>query len=134
MAVATAFTNVGAAIVTNRIIQSGTAPKYIGWGTGSTTAAVLDTVLGAEAAPTSSTRVAANESRTTTTVTNDTYTLTGAGATITAGGTLAIQEAGAFDAATGGNLLIRGTFATVNVVINDSIAFTFNLKIAANVV
>jgi hypothetical protein len=41
----TAFTNAGTAIATNRFIQAGTAPKNIGWGIGTTTAAVTQTAL-----------------------------------------------------------------------------------------
>lgn len=122
----TVFTNAGAAIVTNRIIQAGTAPKNIGWGTGTNAAAVGDTALQTEAAPTTSGgRTVGTESRTTVTNTNDNYQVTG---TVTAGSTLAITEAGLFDAVSSGNLLIRSVFSAVNVVSGDSIAFTFGLK------
>jgi len=122
----TAFTNAGAAIVTNRIIQAGTAPKNIGWGTGTTTAAVSQTALVTEAAPTTSGgRTVGTESRTTITNSNDNYQVTG---TVTAGSSLAITEAGLFDAVSSGNMLIRGDFSAVNVVSGDSIAFTFGLK------
>lgn len=123
---ATVFTNAGAAIVTNRITQAGTAPKNIGWGTGTTTAAVSQTALVTEAAPTTAGgRTVGTESRTTTTNTNDTYTVAG---TVTAGSSLAITEAGLFDATSSGNMLIRGDFSAVNVVSGDSISFTVNLK------
>lgn len=123
---ATVFTNAGAAIVTNRMIQAGTAPKNIGWGTGTTAAAVGDTALVAEAAPTTSGgRTVGTESRTTVTNTNDNYQVTG---TVTAGSTLAITEAGLFDAVTAGNCLIRSVFSAINVASGDSIAFTFGLK------
>lgn len=122
--------NAGVAILTNRIIQAGTAPKNIGWGTGTTTPAVTDTALQTEAAPTTAGgRTVGTESRTTTTATNDTYTVTG---TVTAGGTLAITEYGQFDNVTAGNMLIHAVFSAVNVVLGDSIAFTSNLKIAAS--
>lgn len=132
VALATAITNAGTAILTNRIIQAGTAAKNIGWGTGTTTAAVTQTALVTEAAPTTAGgRTVGTESRTTTTVTNDTYTVTG---TITAGGTLAITELATFDAVSTGNMLVRGDFSAVNVVSGDSIAATVNVKIAANAV
>ena len=68
---ATVFTNAGAAIVTNRMIQAGTAPKNIGWGTGTTAAAVGDTALQTEAAPTTAGgRTVGTESRTTVTNTD----------------------------------------------------------------
>lgn len=123
---ATVFTNAGAAIVTNRMIQAGTAPKYIGWGTGATAAAVGDTALGTEAAPTTSSgRTSGTEGRTTITNTNDNYQVVG---TVTAVSTLTIAEAALFDAVTAGNCLIRSVFTGVGVVSGDSIAFTFGLK------
>ena len=126
---ATVFTNGGTAIVTNRIIQAGTAPKDIGWGVGIVAAAVTDTALGTESAPTTAGgRTVGTESRVTTTVTSDTYQVAG---TVTAGSTLAITEAGLFDAVTAGNMLIRSVFTAVNVVSGDSIAYTFQLKFAA---
>lgn len=126
ISLATAFTNAGAAIVTNRITQAGTAPKNIGWGIGTGAAVVGDTALGTESAPTTSGgRTVGTESRTTGSVTNDQYTVTG---TVTAVSTLAITESGIFDNVTAGNLLIRSNFSAVNVVSGDSIAFTFNLK------
>ena len=123
---ATVFTNAGAAIVTNRVTQAGTAPKNIGWGIGTTTAAVTQTALVTESAPTTSGgRTVGTESRTTVTNTNDNYQVAG---TVTAVSTLAITEAGLFDAVSAGNMLIRGDFAAVNVVSGDSIALTVGLK------
>ena len=123
---AVVFTNAGAAIITNRVIQAGTAPKNIGWGVGVGAAAVGDTALGTESAPTTAGgRTVGTESRTTITQTNDNYQVVG---TVTSGSTLAITEAGLFDAVTAGNLLTRGVFTAVNVVSGDSIAFTFGLK------
>lgn len=129
---AVAFVNGGTALLNNRVIQAGTAPKNIGWGIGTGAAAVTDTALGTESAPTTAGgRTVGTETRTTTTVTNDTYTVTG---TVVAGSTLAITEAGTFDNVTSGNMLIRGVFSAVNVVSGDSIAFTVNLKQVASVV
>lgn len=126
---ATVFTSVGTSIVTNRMIQAGTAPKNIGWGVGTGGAAVGNTALGTESAPTTAGgRTVGTESRTTITATNDNYQVVG---TVTAGSTLAITEAGLFDAVTAGNLLIRSDFSAVNVVSGDSIAFTFGLKFVA---
>lgn len=126
---AVVFVNGGTAIITNRVTQAGTAPKNIGWGIGTTPAAVTDTALVTESAPTTAGgRTVGTESRTTTTVTNDTYTVAGL---VTAGGTLAITEAGLFDAVTAGNMLIRGVFGAYNVVSGDTITFTFALKFVA---
>jgi len=123
---ATVFTNAGAAIIANRIIQAGTAPKNIGWGIGTTAAAVTDTALQTESAPTTAGgRTVGTESRVTTTVTNDTYQVAG---TVTAVSSLAITEAGLFDNVTAGNMLIHSVFSAINVVSGDSIAFTFGLK------
>src|SRR5688572_12105483 len=126
ISLAVVFTNAGAAIVTNRIIQAGTAPKNIGWGIGTNAAAVGDTGLQTESAPTTGGgRTVGTESRTTVTNTNDNYQVTG---TVVAGSSLAITEAGLFDAVSAGNLLIRGVFSAVNVISGDSIVFTFGLK------
>lgn len=125
-----AFTNAGTAVITNRITQAGTAPKNIGWGVGTTTAAITQTALVTESAPTTAGgRTVGTESRTTGTNTNDQYTVTG---TVTAGSTLAITETGLFDAVTAGNMLIRSDFSAINVVSGDSIAFTFNLKFVSS--
>lgn len=124
MANGTKVTNAGLAILTNRIIQAGTAPKNIGWGVGTTTPAVTDTALQTESAPTTAGgRTVGTETRTTVTATNDTYTVTG---TVTAGSTLAITEVGTFDNVTSGNMLLHSVFSAVNVVSGDSVAFTVN--------
>ncbi len=126
LALATAFTNAGAAVVTNRVTQAGTAPRYIGWGTGTTTAAVSQTALVTEAAPTTGGgRTLGTESRVTGSVTNDTYQVAGS---VTATGAAAITEAGLFDATSAGNMLIRGDFAAINVGSGDSISFTIGLR------
>lgn len=115
-------TNAGLAIITNRVIQAGTAPKNIGWGIGTTAVAVTDTALQTESAPTTAGgRTVGTESRVTITATNDTYQVVG---TVTAVSTLAITEAGLFDAVTAGNMLLHGVFSAINVVSGDSIAFT----------
>jgi hypothetical protein len=50
-------------------------------------------------------------------------------ATHTYAGSFAITECGLFDAATVGNLIIRGTFAAINVASSDQIEFTITLEI-----
>lgn len=133
---ATVIVNGGHSITTNRIIQAGTAPKNIGWGTGAqTTALVTDTTLGPTtveklvdlSTPAGTDHTVGSESRTTTTNTNDTYTVTG---TRTATGAGAVTCAGLFDAASGGTLYVKGDFAAINLASGDSIAFTFNVKFA----
>jgi hypothetical protein len=129
---ASVIVNAGFAVWTNRIIQAGTAPKFIGWGTGAGTAAATDTTLFTEklvdlttAAGTDHTT--GTEARTTTTQTNDTYTVTG---TRTATGAGTVTNAGLFDAASGGTLVVKGDFTGIGLAVNDSIAFTFNVKFA----
>ncbi len=126
MANGVCVTNAGVAILTNRLIQGGTAPKYMDWGTGTTTPAVTDTALQTASGES---RTSGTESRTTTTVTNDTYTDTG---TIVATGARAITEYGQFDASSAGNCLIHAVFSVVNLAIGEAIAFTSNLKLAAS--
>lgn len=121
ISLATVLTNVGVSIITNRMIQAGTAPKYIGMGTGTTTAAVSQTALVTEV----ETRATGTESRTTVTQTNDNYQTQG---TITATATRAVTEAGTFDATSVGNMMIRGDFSAVNLATNDSIQFTVGTK------
>jgi hypothetical protein len=125
---ANTFVNAGAAIVTNRMIQAGTAPKNIGWGTGTTAASPLTTAtaLATEAAPTTGGgRTVGTESRVTGSVTSDTYQVVG---TVTATSSLAITEAGLFDAVSAGNMLVYSGFSAINVNSADSIAFTFGLR------
>jgi len=129
---AVAFVNLGPSLVTSRMLNTGTAPKNIGWGIGTTAAAVTQTALVTESAPTTAGgRTAGTESQTTVTQTNDNYRVVG---TVTAGSTLAITEAGLFDNVTAGTMLARADFAAVNVASGDSIAFTFGLKFVPAVV
>ena len=109
----------GLAIVANRLKGTGDEPNHIGWGTGTTEPAAGNT--GLETAR-GEARTEGTSSRVTTTTTNDTYQVVG---TITCAGTgAAITEAGLFDAATDGNMLLRGTFSAINLNVGDSIAFT----------
>lgn len=134
MANGVAFTNAGAAILTNRLQSSagGTEPKYIGWGIGTTTPVVGDTAIQTESAPTTSGgRTVGTSGRANGTTTNSKLTYAG---TVTAGSTLAITEVGLLDAATAGNILIHGVFSAVNVISGDSIAFTIGLDFVPGVV
>lgn len=99
---------------------------YLQWGTGSGAAATANVVT---TTSTTEARTLATTAQGTTTVTSDKLVLTG---TITALGTRAITEVGAFDAAgsggpaTGGNMDIYGDFTVINLSTGDSIAFTIN--------
>ena len=118
---ATLLVNSGKAVVTNRIQGSGTAPQYVAWGTGAGTTAATDTTLFTE----TGTRTSGTMSQQTTSVTNDTFQVVG---TMTAGASLAITNAGLFDASTSGNLFVKGDFSTVNLNSGDSIQFTFKTQ------
>lgn len=119
---ATVLANAGRAILTNRIIGSGTEPKYVAWGTGAGTAAVTDTTLFTESAEA---RTSGTSTQQTTSVTNDTYQVVG---TITASATRAITNAGLLDASTSGNLFVKGDFSTINLSSGDGIQFTIKLQ------
>ena len=115
---ATLLVNTGKAIVTNYLAGgAATQPKYVAWGTGAGTTAATDTTLFTE----TGTRTAGTTTQQTTSTTNDTYQVVG---TLTAGGTLAITNAGIFDASTSGNLFVKGDFSTINLTTGDSIQFT----------
>lgn len=120
---ATVLTNTGIArIIAALFGDSHTAPVHVGWGTGAGTAAAADTTLFTEA---SEARTSGTKSKVTTTVADDTYQVTGS---ITAGGTKTITNAGLFDAATAGNLYIKGDFTGIALTAGDQIAFTFKLS------
>lgn len=105
-------------------------PRHLQWGTGTGAAKTANAVT---TTSTTEARTAGTSSQQTGDVTNDTYRVTG---TITAAGTRAITEVGAFDAAgsgsppTGGNMGIYGDFAEVNLSSGESIAFTIDTKFA----
>jgi hypothetical protein len=123
---ATVITNAGQAIVTNRMIGSGTEPKFVMWGTGAGTSAVTDTTLFTET--TDEARTTGTSSRVTTTVTNDTYQVVGTITVATAGKT--ITNVGLFDVitASSGNLYFKSDFTGLALAVADSITFTIKVK------
>lgn len=121
---ATVIANSGKAVTTNRLKGAGTEPNYAAWGTGVGTAAATDTTLFTEAAEA---RVAGTSTQQTTTTTNDTYQVV---ATITSAGTQTITNFGLFDAATVGNLFLKGDFTGVALVAGESVQFTANAVFA----
>lgn len=132
MPASTAVVNGGRAIITNRIIGSGTEPKYIAVGTGATagssTVALTDTALTTEV----ETRATGTSSRTTTTSTNDTYSVTG---TITATASRTISEVGLFDASSSGNMLVRGVLNTAAILSSgDSVTVTATVQVTSSVI
>lgn len=116
------LTNAGRAILTNRIIGSGTTPSYLGWGTGTTTPVAADTALQTAS---SEARTNGTTSRITTSVANDTFQTQG---TITSTQTQAITEVGVFDAVSAGGMLIHAVHSAINVVSGDSIQYTVTLQ------
>jgi hypothetical protein len=121
-------TNVGKGIIAKRMLGATPAqaePKYLAIGTGATaaarTAAAGDTALSSEQGA----RVAGTGSTVTTTNANDTYQNVG---TVTAGGALAVDEAGTFDASTVGNMFTSFTFPVVNLASGDSLALTIKVQ------
>ena len=123
----TKVVNGGLAIVTTRMSAAGTEPKYIGWGTGAGTTAVTDTTLFTEAkvdlTAGTTDHTTGTPGRTTVTVTNDNYQVTG---TRSATGAGTVTNAGLWDAASGGNLFLKGDFTGIGLASGDSIAFTIN--------
>lgn len=121
---ATVFTNVGKAYAANKMANGNNSAvaNFIGWGTGAGTAAITDTTLFTEAAEA---RVAGTQARVTTTVTNDTYETVG---TLTSLSGQTITNAGYFDAATVGNLIVKADHTGIPLLTNDSIKYTFDLK------
>lgn len=120
---ATVYTSVGETVVVDLV--DGTSATHldntngkIGWGTGAGTAAKGDTTLFTEA---SEARVAVTTSQ----PTADKHQWVG---TITANGTKTITNAGLFDAASGGNLIVHGDFTGIALNANDAIEFTITLE------
>jgi hypothetical protein len=115
----------GLDIVTNRIKGSGTEPLHVGWGTGAGTTTRTDTSLFTAAlvdlTAGNTDHTAGTSSRVTTTTTNDTYQVT---ATRTATGAGTVTNAGLWDAASAGNLFLKGDFTGIGLASADSIAFT----------
>lgn len=124
-ALATLLVSAGMAITTNRINGAGTAPFYIGWGTGAGTTAVTDTTLFTEDTTSGYARVLGTFSQVTTTYTNDTVQVIG---TLIAKAAETITNAGLFDAVTAGNMYMKGDFAGYALAINDGIQFTMQVQ------
>jgi len=125
MATVSVLTDGGLDITTNRIKGSGTEPKYVGWGTGTTGAVVANTAL---ETPAAEARTSGTTSQETTTETNDTYRVVGAITCATSA--KAITEVGLFDASTDGNLFERSTFSAINLDVGDAATFTIDVVFA----
>lgn len=127
----TFVTNTGFARFVAAMHAYASRPLYMQWGVGSGQTA-SDTAVDSTTGTTES-RTTGTSSVVTTTVTGDTYQVTG---TITAAGSRAITELGIHDVAgsgsppTGGNMDLYGDFSVINLAINDSIVFTYKAKVA----
>ena len=118
---ATVLTNVGEQGVCDFLSAvDQVAFDYVAWGTGAGTAAKGDTTLFTEA---TEARVQGTKS-TQGTGAAAVYQVIG---TLTADGSKTITNAGLFNASTVGDLLIKGDFTGVALVLNDKIEFTFTL-------
>jgi len=115
------LTDVGLAQMAGLINGVVTTPfTYVAVGTGTTAPSATDTALVSEVM-----RVSATVSRTTTSVSNDTATWS---ATFNFTASYALSEAGIFDASTGGNMLSRVTYPTLNVVSGDSLIINWKVQ------
>ena len=91
--------------------------KYVGWGSGTTAAAVTQTAL-----------VSANaEARATGTISQPAANTHRVAATITATGTRVVEEVALFDASTSGNMIVRATHGQLNLVSGDQVAYQIDL-------
>lgn len=122
---ATVFTNTGKAKLVDALDNTQlTRPTYIGWGTGTNAANATDTGLQTASAED---RTNGTPTQQTTTVTGDTFQVTG---TITSLGSQTITEAILNDASTSGNTYVRGVFTGIALGTGDSIAFTVKIIVA----
>lgn len=121
-------TNVGKAAIAGLIGNTGavTAFSYLALGTSNTAANVTDTTLGAEIVDSGLARASATVSRATTSVTNDTLTLT---YTWTASGTKTIQEIGVLNASSSGVLLARKIPTALSVISGNKVVATYNIQL-----
>lgn len=143
---ANVVTNTGREIISGSVIQVGSGPghsvpKYMTWGTGTSTALVTDTAMTTEDYSTTQTggnacRVLATMSQVTTSVTNDTVQAVG---TLTAAADApTIAECGLFDTIgtsagpttppSGGNMFTHSNFTGVALSAGDAIQFTIQVQ------
>lgn len=119
-------TNAGKAQFASLVGDASAIPfTYLAVGTSSTAVAATDTTLGAEIVDTGLARASATVGRTTTSVTNDTLSLT---YTWTASGSKTVQEIGYFNASSSGTLgghALTGAKAVVN---GDALIATYSVQ------
>lgn len=119
-------TNAGKAQLALLCGDSSAVPfTYLAVGTSSTAVAVTDTTLNAEIVDTGLARASATISRTTTTVTNDTYQ---AVYTWTASGSKTVEEIGVLTASSGGVLLSHALTTSKSLTNGAQLVATYTLK------
>ena len=109
--------NDGIAHVISAVVTAGVA-KFIGWGTGATTATASNTALGSE---TATIRCTGTMTIQTSNSTSDTLQVTGL---MTATAAYTISEVGLFNSSTSGIMTLRVTFTSIALNASDSIAWT----------
>jgi hypothetical protein len=124
---ATVVVNNGKGIVTNRIKGAGTEPLNVGWGTGGHDRAITDTTSFTTRSSSTSRRrpvptTPSGRARSRRRPRPTTRIQVVATRTATGAGTVTV--AGLFDAASGGNLFLKGDFTGIGLAIADSILFT----------
>ena len=117
---ASIYTDVGENQTADFFDGAGSAPAdwKVGWGTGAGTAAKGDTTLFTESGET---RVSLTEAQPSSNINSLT-------ATMTATAARTITNAGVFDAATAGNMVIKGDFTGQVLANGDKIDFTISLE------
>jgi len=120
---ATIYVSVGETVVVDLIdgtsaVHLDAANAKVAWGTGAGTAAKGDTTLFTEA----------SEARVVPTVSQPTADKNQWVGTLTADGAKTITNAGLFDAAAAGNLIVKGDFTGIGLALNDRIEFTISLE------
>lgn len=114
------FTDAGQAKVVAVLLSNNTV-RHVGWGSGGETAAAV----------TQTTLVSANpEARTAGTISNPAANTHRVVATIEATGSRDVDEVGVFDAATAGNMCVRGTHDSRSLVSGDRVRYTVDVVFA----
>lgn len=112
------FTDAGENLVADILDGTTAAPTWrVAWGTGAGTAAKTDTTLFTEAA----------EARVVATMSQPLSNQNQFVATITSASTQTITNAGVFDAASAGNMLLKSDHAGIGVTSGDKIEYTYQL-------
>ena len=106
-------------------VAGGAAFTYLAVGTGTVAPAATDTALGAEITTGGLARAASTNTRVTTTVANDTLQMV---EEWTASASHAVTEAGAFNAASAGDMLCRQTFEVINLVSGDKLEVSYKVQ------